>query len=243
VPASFASDVPTSPNPTNAAIAEAATQFALARQQSEQDPHNPQAGWQFGRACFDLAEFATNHSQRAQLAHEGITACQKALTVNSNSAPAHYYLGMNLGQLARTKGLGALKLVSQMRREFSVARDLDEHFDHAGPDRNLGLLYRDAPSIGSIGSRSKAQEHLLRAVEVAPEYPENRLDLMEAYLKWGEHEPARKELEALGKSLPDALKNFSGPAWSSTWADWDERFDKARHKIREQPKTVHSPRH
>ena len=38
-------------------------------------------------------------------------ACRQALAQGSNSAPAHYYLGMNLGQLARTRGLSALKLV------------------------------------------------------------------------------------------------------------------------------------
>ena len=73
----------------------------------------------------------------------------------SNSAPAHYYLGMNLGQLARTKGLAALRLVSQMEHEFTRARELDEQLDWAGPDRNLGLLYRDAPAIGSVGSRAE----------------------------------------------------------------------------------------
>ena len=103
----------------------------------------------------------------------------------SNLAPAHYYLGMNLGQLARTRGLSALRLVNQMQREFTRARDLDEHFDWAGPDRNLGLLYRDAPAFASIGSRSKAREHLMRAVELAPRYPENRLNLVETYLQLG----------------------------------------------------------
>jgi hypothetical protein len=71
-----------------------------------------------------------------------------------------------------------------MEREFSLARKLDEHFADAGPDHNLGLLYRDAPALGSIGSRAKARQHLQRAVELAPQYPEKRLNLIEAYLKW-----------------------------------------------------------
>src|SRR5204863_9133981 len=98
----------------------------------------------------------------------------------------HYYLGMNLAQLAQTKMLGALKIVTQMEREFSIVRDLDEEFDQAGADRNLGLLYRDAPAIGSIGSRGKARQHLEHAVKLAPPSPENRLNLIETYLKWGE---------------------------------------------------------
>ena len=142
--------------------------FQEAQAHYRKAPGEATAAWQFGRACFDLAEFATNNTERASLAEQGIAACRLALARESNSAPAHYYLGMNLAQLARTKGLSALKLVDQMEREFTRARDLDEQLDYAGPDRNLGLLYRDAPVIGSIGSRTRAREHLRRAVEVAP---------------------------------------------------------------------------
>ena len=35
------------------------------------------AAWQFGRACFDLAEFATNNTERASLAEQGIAACRQ----------------------------------------------------------------------------------------------------------------------------------------------------------------------
>ena len=126
---------------------------AEARFQSE--PRNTEAAWQFARASFDLAEFATNSPQRAELAEQGIAACKQLLTREPNSVPGRYYLGMNLGQLARTRGIGALKLVTEMEREFSAARELDESFDNAGPDRNLGLLYRDAPGLVSIGSRAR----------------------------------------------------------------------------------------
>src|SRR3954451_8454148 len=93
--------------------------------------------WEFARACFDVGEFATNSSERAQVAEQGITACRELIKRDPNLPEAHYYLSMNLGQLARTRGLSALKLVSEMEVEFKRARDLDEKFDNAGPDRNL----------------------------------------------------------------------------------------------------------
>jgi hypothetical protein len=37
------------------------------------------------------------------------------------SAPAHYYLGMNLGQLARTELRRRAQLVKEMEREFKTA--------------------------------------------------------------------------------------------------------------------------
>ena len=125
----------------------------------KKEPNKVEATWEFGRACFDLAEFSTNSTERAEIAQQGIAACRQALTHDRDSAPAHYYLGMNLGELAQTRGLGALKLVDQMQTEFELARTLNELLDYAGPDRNLGLLYRDAPSWISLGSKSKARKH------------------------------------------------------------------------------------
>ncbi len=150
---------------------------------------------------------------------------------------------MNLGQLARTKSLGALKLVGEMEREFLSARGLDDQFDYAGPDRNLGLLYRDAPVIGSVGSRSKARKHLQRAVEVAPAYPENRLNLIEACLKWGDRPGASRELKALEEAWPRARRELAGQNYTDSWADWEARLKNARKKTENVHKTLESPRH
>ena len=216
--------------------------FQLAQTLYRNTPGEATAAWEFARACFDLAEFAANNTQRAALAEQGIAACQQAVTRVSNSAPAHYYLGMNLGQLARTKTLGALKLVNQMQREFTRALELDEKFDWAGPDRSLGLLYSDAPTLGSIGSRSKARKHLKRAAELAPQYPENRLNLTEAYVKWGESNNARHELAGLMEVWPGARTNLVGAAWAVSWADWEPRLKKLRKKLEEPPKALGAPR-
>ena len=189
--------------------------------------------WQFGQACFDLADVATNKAERAQIAQLGIDACRKSVAIDSNSAPAHYYLSLNLGQLARTRSLGALRLVSQMEKELLKAIELDAKFDYAGPERTLGLLYRDAPSFGSIGSRSKARQHLQKAAELVPSYPDNRLILLESYLQWGDRENARSELKTLEESLPNARLEFSDPAWKTNWDDWDERLRKVRKKLEE----------
>lgn len=231
-----------SPTAETGFAAYAKRSFQEAQVRYRKAPGEAAAGWQFGRACFDLAEFATNHTERASLAEQGIAACRLALARDSNSAPAHYYLSMNLAQLARTKGLSALKLVDQMEVEFTRARDLDEHLDCAGPDRNLGLLYRDAPVIGSIGSRTRAREHLRRAVEVAPQYPENRLNLIEAYMKWGERTGAYRELQTLEAAWPAARTNFVGEAWAASWADWEPRLKKLKKKAEESGKPLGSPR-
>jgi tetratricopeptide (TPR) repeat protein len=221
-----------SPPSSRAAQARSAYENALNR--FHQEPQDSEAAWQFARTCFDLADFAANKAQRARIARQGIAAGQQAATLDPNSAPAHYYIGMDMGQLARTKTFGALRLVRLMRTQFEKARSLDEKFDYAGPDRNLGLLYRDAPSFLSIGSRTKARRHLERAVALAPTYPENRLDLIDSLFKWGKRDAARHELQALDAAWPEAHKTFAGTQWAASWADWNRRLQQDKRKLNPQ---------
>jgi hypothetical protein len=182
-------------------------------------------------ACFDRADLASKDSLRASMAREGIQVCRRWLQRSPNSAAAHYYLGMNLAQMARTKSLGALAIVKEMEKEWLLALALDPHCDYAGADRNLGLLYRDAPGFPlSIGSRLKAELHLQHAVELNPEYPENHLNLIETDFKYKASAVAG-EYEKLRGILPAARKQFSGPEWRSAWEDWEPRLQKIQSRL------------
>jgi tetratricopeptide (TPR) repeat protein len=196
--------------------------------------NSAEAAWQFGRACYDWADFATSSRQREDIAQQGIAACQALVQQDPKSAQGHYYLGMDLAQLAQTKTLGALKIVGQMENEFTIALGLDAAFDNGGPDRNLGLLYRDAPGWPlSIGSRAKARQHLQHALKLAPDDPENLLNLIEAELTWGERTDAARDLKTLDELWPKAREKFAGEEWESDWADWTARREMARKKITE----------
>jgi hypothetical protein len=125
---------------------------------------------------------------------------------------------------------------------FKRACELDAGFNHAGPERTLGLLYRDAPPIASVGSRSKARHHLQRAVELAPGYPDNRLNLIESDLKWGDRNGAVRELKALEAMLPEAREAFAGPAWEASWKEWNQRIVQVRPKVEKPPPSLRTPR-
>lgn len=229
-------------NPVYAARAERA--FRRAQSQFESST-NASAAWQFARACFDFADFATNDTQRADIARQGIAACQQLLNHDTNSAPAHYYLALNYGQLARAEApsLAAYRLVRQIEHEFQSAADLDKSFDYAGPERGLGLLYRDAPGWPlSIGSRRKARECLEQAATIAPNYPENLLNLVETFLQWHERPEAENELKQLDVLWPAAQTNFTGQAWEQSWDDWSRRRDAARKKMEETSEPLSAPR-
>ena len=207
-------------------------EFYRAQAQFQSDKNNSTNAWQFARAAFAFAEFSTNDTQRADLANQGIAACRPLIAREPKLAAGHYYLAMNLGQLARTEYLGALALVKEMEPEFQKAGKFDSLFDHAGPERNLGLLYRDAPGWPvSVGNPSKAQYLLKQSVKLAPDYPENYLHLIESYLKWNEADDAKKELRALDAIWPAARTNLIGDQWAQSWDNWSTRRDAARKQL------------
>jgi hypothetical protein len=207
-------------------------EFQRAQARFQSDANNTTNAWQFARAAFNVAEFATNDTERAALASQGIAASRPLIARVPKLAAGHYYLAMNLGQLARTKYLGALPLVKEMEPEFQTAGALDARFDHAGPERNLGLLYRDAPGWPvSIGNPSKAQSLLKQSVKLAPNYPENYLHLIESYLKWQEPGDAKKQLRALDAIWPTARTNFTGAQWEQSWDNWSVRRAAAQKQV------------
>jgi hypothetical protein len=214
---------------TFAQRAQAAYLQAQAKYQSQ--TNNPILAWEFARAAYDWGTWTTNKSERAAIARDGVTACQQALSL-TNCAALHYYMGLNLGQLAQSEMLHGLRLVREMEREWQAAADLDAHFDFAGPERSLGLLYRDAPGWPlSLGSRQKALESLQNASMLASQDPENILNLAESYLKWGDPANARRELAVLDALWPKAQKSLTGEAWEPDCYDWSKRRDAVRQKL------------
>ncbi len=186
----------------------------------------PAAALALARASFDLAELATNETQRAEISRRGIAACRDWLTREPQAAAAHYYLAMNVGELAQAEApsLAAYKMVHEVEREFAAAAALDVRYDFAGPARNLGELYFQAPSWPlSVGSKHKAREWLERAAALVPEYPENLLCLAEAQLQWRQLDDAAKTLRRLAANWPAAATNLTGEAREKDWREWTRR--------------------
>ena len=222
------------PNPVFVQRTEKA--FLTAKAHLDSDTNNPASLWQFSRAAFDWADIQTTNARRKEIADQGIAAARRLIAAHSDSVEGHYYLGMNLGELAETETLGALKLVREMETEFSLVLKTNATFDNAGPDRNLGLLYRDAPGWpASIGNRAKARQHLQQAVILAPGFPENLLNLIEAELGWDETSKAVRDLKTLDELWPKAQKQYAGEEWELSWTDWIKRRADAHKKSRPSP--------
>lgn len=215
------------PMPTFSVEFAEAAQIKLinARKKFQADTNSIPAAWALGQACFWRGEFAASDEDRNALANEGISVCRN-LVIRAPTVPeGHYFLAMNLGQLARTKWLEALGIVKDLDRGLQLAAAMEPRLDHAGPDRCLGQLYRDAPGWPiSVGSKSKTRTHLLKAVELAPDFPENHLVLIETWLMWKEKKTLQHDLDTLGELMPKARKQLTGTDWAAYWDDWDRRW-------------------
>lgn len=218
--------------PTNQPAQRVRAAYETARARFLAASNSVEAAWQFSRACFDLAEQAREGQQREALGWEGVAAARVALRREPTHAAAHYYLGMNLGQVARVRRYSALRLIGEMEQAFLAITHVDERFDYAGAHRNLGLLYGLAPGWPlSIGNRSKARHHLERAVTLVPEYPENWLFQAEAHRRWNEPQKLARVLAQLDENLPRAREQFAGGEWESAWANWERHRAKLQRLV------------
>jgi hypothetical protein len=192
---------------------------------------NFDAALDLARAAFDWAELDKNKETRESIANIGMDAARTAIRLKSDSAPAHYYLALNIGQLARTKMLGALKLLTEMERELKRSIELDPKFDYAGATRTLGVLYMEAPGWpASIGNKTKARTLLEHALQLAPNYPDNHLTYLEALQKWKDTKTLAERLPIYETLLPKAKQEFSAPDWQDEWQDWDRRWQSIQAK-------------
>ena len=213
--------------------------YQAARVRYHREPTNVEAAWQFGRACVDRADVAKHDKERGALAQEGVLACRQAVIDDPKSPYAHYYLGVALGELASSRGLGALRDLREMEEEWTTAVRLDPTIDYGGPNRCLGLLFTQAPGWPlSVGSRTKAIQNLNEAVRVNPGFPDNLLSLTEAHLKWNEWSEARGVAAKLPDVMSQARKELTGPTWESSWIDWDRRWDAIKARLNE---SSHAP--
>lgn len=190
------------------------------------DTNSSSAALALAVAGFDWSEFSTNDMQLAGIARTGVSACRRLIAREPESAAGQYYLAMNLGKLAQAEApsISAYRMVYDVEAAFISAAKLDAHYDYAGPARNLGQLYFQAPGWPlSIGSKPKAKQWLELAVRLEPGYPENQLKLAEARLKWREREQLQSSLKDIAAIWPVARTNFIGQTWEGKWLKWEER--------------------
>jgi hypothetical protein len=83
---------------------------------------------------------------------------------------------------------------------------------------------------------------LEQAAKLAPDFPENQLNLAESYLEWRENDSAKKALRAVDALWPKAQGRLVGDDWAQSWQDWSRRREAVRHKLSTPDEPVTPPK-
>ncbi|HZE97572.1 MAG TPA: hypothetical protein VE981_11140 [Planctomycetota bacterium] len=147
----------------------------------------------------------------------GKIAATRALSIDPQSGPAHYWNGILL--LYSSDGEQSYAVLKQSVKELEIADRLSPDYDGAGPARMLGRIYQQTPGWPLLGSNPKAIEYLERARKSAPDNLRNGLWLGLSYETVGKTKPAREQLTFVLASKPHAGHELEEAALKKEAAD------------------------
>ena len=139
-------------------------------------PRSPDLLWRLARGLHAAGSRESDRDAKLKTYQEGETLLTTALSLRSDDAVIHYWLGRTYGAqnvIKRTLGLA-----KAMRRELEAAIRIDPSL--AGAHHYLGVLLHELPGIVG-GSDRKAVAELEAAVRLAPNEASVYPALAEAY--------------------------------------------------------------
>lgn len=136
-------------------------------------------------SCYaSLSDKETDDKAALILTEKGRKLAAEIIHIDPENGIAHYLAAFLAGRNAQLKPLMGLDLVKVIEQEALRAATLSPKVDYGGADRILGTLYLKAPEPPiSVGDLDKSLEHYAKAVQIAPDYAQNRLGLAAAYLE------------------------------------------------------------
>ncbi|HUF03867.1 MAG TPA: TRAP transporter TatT component family protein [Aridibacter sp.] len=160
---------------------------------------DPECAWAYGllsEIYYWTGEYA-DADEKLFYFNEGVEYGEKGVELDEECVEANFWLAANWGSYGQEKGImKSLSLVNLIKAAVERVIEQDESYFYGGPYRILGRLYHKAPGFPiSIGDNRKAEENLMKAVELGPKFFLNHLFLAELYISMLEKEKARKQLE------------------------------------------------
>lgn len=176
-----------------------------------------------------------NRSKAAESARRGMAMAEACLMRAPEEAGCYYWRAVNTGLYYRVHIIGYQDGVKSMISDCNKVITLDERYDHAGAFRMLGELYAKLPqTAGRADSVTRdldlAEQNLRKAVQLAPEYPENQLALAELFVMQDKTSDAIAPLSAARNLTPQWKNDASYDEWKSLTLALEKKVEKAGKK-------------
>lgn len=199
-----------------------------ARQSSKNDPNHYGYLVRAARFAIWLSYHLDAKNKKSKFANEGISLSQKAIDFDKSRVEGFYYRAISLGLFAQQNKLLAKNSMTQIRRDLTIAIDINPTFDYGGPYRVLGALYLRAPGPpAGVGSKRKAIFHLEEAYKISEDYPENLLFLAESYIKKDKPTKANQLLKNLHSSISKYGDLTDQKDWRQRAAELEQKLQQS----------------
>jgi hypothetical protein len=144
--------------------------------------------------CLDAIR--KSEGERAAMLERGLATAERAVAADDNDAKAHFAVFCNLGRKLEAKGV-SLEGVAGVKRvieEVDRAIALQPRFVDAVTAK--GALLVKLPALLG-GDKDEGERLIRRAIEMAPNHPSARLQLVKALVEKGEQDEARSEVKTV----------------------------------------------
>lgn len=160
------------------------------------DANNAKALAMLGRSNWWIGINTASDQDKIKIHQQGIDYCKRLLQLDPNSVEGHYWIAVNYGKLGEAKGvMNSLSLIPTVKEHLAAVARINKKYEGGGYYRVLGSIQLKVPRLLGGGTTEQGIESYREAVKIAPKKLWNHLYLAEAYLKDGEDDLARQELE------------------------------------------------
>jgi hypothetical protein len=199
-------------------LAKAREAAAIWADRLEKHPKDFEAAWKLARARYWLGTHAPE-AERKALLEAGITAGQRAASLEPKRPEGYFWAAANMGALAESFGLRqGLKYRGDIKDNLLTVLKLDPAFQKGSADRALGRWYYKVPGLFG-GSKQKSEAHLRKSLTYDPNSTASLYFLAETLIADDRAAEARAELQKVIDAPLD-------PAWAPEDREWKEKARK-----------------
>lgn len=178
------------------------------------------ARWRMARGAFWVAERTNDKKLKETMGWRGYEEGLKASKLQPGRVEGYYFGVISLGQYSIA--IGVLKAIGKgVKGKFesmgNKAVAVNAKFDFGGPDRAMGVYWRDLPKI--VRDLGKAEKHIKASIANGDVKIRSHFYLAEIYLMTDRRDLARTELEKCSEMDPGAEDYADGVLFKKNCAD------------------------